>query len=37
VLGGIGRHWRERTEAARALLLGLERATKEVTVHAARR
>jgi TorA maturation chaperone TorD len=36
-LGGIGRHWRERAEAVRALLLELERATEEVTVHAARR
>src|SRR6266705_1585212 len=35
VLGEIGRHWRERAEATRALLLELERATEEVTAHAA--
>lgn len=37
VLGEIGRHWRERAEATRALLLELERATEEATVHAAGR
>ena len=37
VLGEIGRHWRKRAEATGALLLELERATEEVTVHAAGR
>jgi TorA maturation chaperone TorD len=37
VLGGIGRHWRERAQGTRALLLELQQATKEVTAHAARR
>jgi len=36
-LGDVGRHWRERAEATLALLLELERATKEVTAHAAGR
>jgi TorA maturation chaperone TorD len=34
-LGAIGRHWRERAEATRALLLELERAAEEATAHAA--
>jgi TorA maturation chaperone TorD len=34
-LGEAGRHWRERAEATRALLLELERAAEEVTAHAA--
>ncbi len=34
-LGDIGRHWRERAEATRALLLELERAAEEATAHAA--
>ena len=37
VLGEVGRHWRERAEATRALLLELERAAEEVTAHAAGR
>ncbi len=36
-LGEIGRHWRNRAEAARTLLLDLERATQEVTANAAGR
>jgi hypothetical protein len=36
-LGDIGRHWRQRAETTLALLLELERATKEVTAHAAGR
>jgi TorA maturation chaperone TorD len=36
-LGDIGRHWRQRAEATLALLLELERATEEVTAHAAGR
>jgi hypothetical protein len=36
-LGEIGRHWRERAEATLARLLELERATEEVTAHAAGR
>ncbi|HZD02357.1 MAG TPA: molecular chaperone TorD family protein [Actinomycetes bacterium] len=36
-LGDTGRHWRQRAEAAQALLLELERATEEVTAHAAGR
>src|SRR6266508_147722 len=34
-LADIGRHWRERAEATRALLLELERAAEEATAHAA--
>jgi TorA maturation chaperone TorD len=37
VLGQAGRHWRERAEATRALLLKLERAAEELTAHAAGR
>jgi TorA maturation chaperone TorD len=36
-LGDAGRHWRERAEATRALLLELARAAEEVTAHAAGR
>jgi TorA maturation chaperone TorD len=36
VLGGIGRHWRERAEATLALL-ELEQSTEEATAHAAGR
>jgi TorA maturation chaperone TorD len=35
VLGQVGRHWRERAEATRALLLELQRAAEEMTAHAA--
>ncbi len=34
-LADIGRHWRERAEATRALLLELERVAEEATAHAA--
>jgi TorA maturation chaperone TorD len=34
-LGQVGRHWRERAEATRALLLELQRAAEEMTAHAA--